>query len=258
MAGQAGSQLLPAHILEQRTGIPDITKIDPKVDTPELRAAGKFYTTGWNGFDAGGGPLRRPVQDREFGTRNDTTVLVRNERWWANPGGPAKITITAVTDSQANVQKLLNKEAQVIGPQAESAIAEQIRAQGGEFNVFARGGQTYEHIDFQMTNPLFANNPELRKAVAGLREPAGPGGQADQVGGPGRGAARQLHLPAQRGRLRGPLRRRRQRRRGGGQGAARGRRLGARRGRRLRQERPAGQLPDRLQAGGPAQPDRRS
>jgi peptide/nickel transport system substrate-binding protein len=165
VAGQAGSQLLPAHILEQRTGIPDITKIDPKVDNEQLRAAGKFFTTGWNGFDAAvalsGGPYRI-----ESSTRNDTTVLVRNERWWANPGGPARITISAVTDSQANVQKLLNKEAQVIAPQAESAIAEQIRAQGGEFTVFARGGQTYEHIDFQMTNPLFRDNPELRKAVA--------------------------------------------------------------------------------------------
>jgi peptide/nickel transport system substrate-binding protein len=165
VAGQAGSELVPAHILEQRTGIADITKIDPKTDTPELRAAGKFYTTGWNNFDAAvalsGGPYAI-----ESSTRNDTTVLVRNPKWWANPGGPAKITITAVTDSQANVQKLLNKEVQVIGPQAESAIAEQIRAQGGEFTVFARGGQTYEHIDFQMNKPLFKDNPELRKAVA--------------------------------------------------------------------------------------------
>lgn len=162
---QAGSQLVPAHILEQRTGIADITEIDPKVDTPELRKAGQFFTTGWNGFDPAvalsAGPYRI-----ESSTRNDTTVLVRNDRWWGNPGGPAKLTVTAVTDSQANVQKLLNKEAQVIGPQAESAVAEQIRAQGGEFTVFARGGQTYEHIDFQMTKPLFRDNPEFRRAVA--------------------------------------------------------------------------------------------
>lgn len=162
---QAGSQLVPAHILEQRTGIADITEIDPKVDTPELRKAGQFFTTGWNGFDPAvalsAGPYRI-----ESSTRNDTTVLVRNDRWWGNPGGPAKLTVTAVTDSQANVQKLLNKEAQVIGPQAESAVAEQIRAQGGEFTVFAQGGQTYEHIDFQMTKPLFRDNPELRRAVA--------------------------------------------------------------------------------------------
>ena len=86
---------------------------------PQLRAAGKFFTTGWNGFDPAvalsGGPYRI-----ESSVRNDTTVLVRNERWWANPGGPARITITAVTDSQANVQKLLNKE--VAGHRAAGGV----------------------------------------------------------------------------------------------------------------------------------------
>ena len=164
-AGQGGSEMLPAHILEQRTGIADITKVDPRVDTPQLRAAGTFFTTGWNGFDPAvalsAGPFRI-----ESSVRNAETVLVRNEKWWGNPAGPAKVTITAVTDSQANVQKLLNKEVQVIAPQAESAVSEQIRAQGGDYTVYAAGGQTYEHIDFNMARPLFADHPELRKAVA--------------------------------------------------------------------------------------------
>ncbi len=165
VAGQAGSQLLPAHILEQKTGIADITKIDPRTDSPELRAAGTFYTKGWNGFDAAVALSAGPYKI-ESSVRNDTTVLVRNDKWWANPGGPARITLTAVPDSQANVQKLFNKEVQVIAPQADSAVSEQIRAQGGEFDTFAKGGQTFEHLDFQMAKPLFKDNPELRKAVA--------------------------------------------------------------------------------------------
>jgi peptide/nickel transport system substrate-binding protein len=164
-AGQAGSQLVPAHVLEQRTGIADITRLDPKADTPEIRAAGKFFTTGWNGFDPAVALSAGPYEI-ESSVRNAETVLVRNDRWWGNPGGPARLTVTAVTDSQANVQKLLNKEVQVIAPQAESAVAEQIRAQGGDYTVFAAGGQTYEHIDFNMARPLFADHPELRKAVA--------------------------------------------------------------------------------------------
>jgi peptide/nickel transport system substrate-binding protein len=164
-AGQATSEMLPAHILEQRAGIADITKLDPKVDTPQLRAAGNFYTTGWNGFDPAVALSAGPYKI-ESSVRNAETVLVRNDKWWGNPGGPAKLTVTAVTDSQANVQKLLNKEVQVIAPQAESAVAEQIRAQGGDYAVFAAGGQTYEHIDFNMARPLFADHPELRKAVA--------------------------------------------------------------------------------------------
>jgi peptide/nickel transport system substrate-binding protein len=164
-AGQSGSQLVPAHILEQKTGIADITKLDPKTDTPELRAAATFFTTGWTGGDPAVALSAGPYKIESY-TRNDTTVLVRNDKWWGPPGGPAKLTISAVTDSQANVQKLLNKEAQVIGPQAESAIAEQIRAQGSEFNIYAAGGQTYEHLDFQMSKPLFRDNPELRHAFA--------------------------------------------------------------------------------------------
>ncbi|WP_028923677.1 ABC transporter family substrate-binding protein [Pseudonocardia acaciae] len=163
-AGQAGNQLLPAHILEQRTGIPDITKVPVDADTPEVHKAADFYTKGWNDFDPAVGLSAGPYKI-ESSTRNQRAVLVRNERWWANPGGPAKLDVTAVTDSQAAVQKLLNKEAQVIAPQVESAIAEQVRA-GGDFTVFARGGQSYEHVDFNMTRPLFRDHPELRKAVA--------------------------------------------------------------------------------------------
>ncbi|MDQ2706203.1 MAG: ABC transporter family substrate-binding protein [Actinomycetota bacterium] len=162
--GQSGSQLLPAHILEQLTGIPDITKVAVDKDTPEARRAGQFYTKAWNNFDPAVGLSAGPYQIQSA-IRNQQIVLVRNPRWWGNPGGPAKITGTAVADSQSAVQKLLNKEVQVIQQQADPAIAEQVRA-GGDFTVFARGGQTYEHIDFNMARPLFRDHPELRKAVA--------------------------------------------------------------------------------------------
>jgi peptide/nickel transport system substrate-binding protein len=164
VAGQAGSQLLPAHILEQRTGIPDITKVPVDQDTPEVRRAAEFYTKGWNNFDPSVALSAGPYKI-DSAVRNQQVVLVRNDRWWGNPGGPAKITARAVTDSQAAVQQLLNKEVDIIAPQAESAIAEQVRA-GGDFSVFARGGQTYEHLDFNMARPLFRDHPELRKAVA--------------------------------------------------------------------------------------------
>ena len=99
----------------------------PKADTPELRAAGKFFTTGWNGFDAAvalsGGPYMI-----ESSTRNDTTVLVRNEKWWANPAGPAKITVTAVTDSVRHPIKAL--AAQLRGPRTEGAMAPEIELSG--------------------------------------------------------------------------------------------------------------------------------
>ena len=89
-------------------------------------------------------------------------IAQSNPEWFvAKPitrlGGPGLIPVAfieirdmttgkAVTDSQANVQKLLNKEVQVIAPQAESAVAEQIRAQGGDYTVFAAGGLVTREI----------------------------------------------------------------------------------------------------------------
>jgi peptide/nickel transport system substrate-binding protein len=165
IAGLTGAQLLPAHILEQRTGIPDITKIPLDRDTPEVRKAADFYTHGWAGaFDPAVDLSAGPYLLQGF-TRDQQATLVRNPRWWGNPGGPSKITTTSVTDSQAAVAQLLDREVPVIAPQADPAIAEQVRA-GGDFDVFARGGQTYEHLDFNMGRPLFGQHPQLRHAVA--------------------------------------------------------------------------------------------
>ena len=164
VASQAGGQLLPAHILEQRTGIPDITKVPANTDNPQARKAGDFFAKGWNDFDASVDLSAGPYI-MQSSTRNQQATLVRNPRWWGNPGGPARIETTAVTDSQASVQQLLNKEVPIIAPQADPTVAEQVRA-GGDFTVFARGGQTYEHLDFNMARPLFRDHPELRNAVA--------------------------------------------------------------------------------------------
>jgi peptide/nickel transport system substrate-binding protein len=163
MVAQGGNQLLPAHVLEQRTGIPDITKVG-LADSPELRKVAAFYTKGWNDFSADVDLSAGPYLIKSS-TRNQQAVLVRNPKWWGNPGGPSQIDTQPVTDSQAAVQALLNKETPVIGPQADPTVAEQVRA-GGDFEVFARGGQTYEHLDFNMARPIFRDHPELRNAVA--------------------------------------------------------------------------------------------
>jgi len=115
MVAQGGNQLLPAHVLEQRTGIPDITKVG-LADSPELRKAAAFYTKGWNDFSADVDLSAGPYLIKSS-TRNQQAVLVRNPKWWGNPGGPSQIDTQAVTDSQAAVQALLNKETPVIGPQ---------------------------------------------------------------------------------------------------------------------------------------------
>jgi peptide/nickel transport system substrate-binding protein len=162
---QPGSDsLLPAHILEQKTGVADITKVLPSQNDDTVKKVAEFYTTGWKGFDPAvalsGGPYTIVSADLK-----DQTVLERNPKWWGNPGGPSKVILKTNTDAQSAAQQLQNKEVQVIAPQADAAVAQQLRGDSA-FNVFAAGGQTYEHVDFNMALPLFKENKDLRTAIA--------------------------------------------------------------------------------------------
>ena len=162
---QPGSDsLLPAHILEQKTGVEDITKVSPTQNDETVKKVAEFYTTGWLGFDPAvalsGGPYIITSSDLK-----DQTVLERNPKWWGNPGGPAKVILKTNTDAQSAAQQLQNKEVSVIAPQADPAVAQQLRGDSA-FDVFAAGGQTYEHVDFNMARPLFKENKDLRLAIA--------------------------------------------------------------------------------------------
>ncbi|MFD1150829.1 ABC transporter family substrate-binding protein [Saccharothrix hoggarensis] len=162
MPGSDG--LLPAHILEQKSGVADVTKILPTQNDDEVKKVADFYTKGWLGFDPAvalsGGPYMIVSSDLK-----DQTVLERNPKWWGNPGGPAKVILKTNTDAQSAAQQLQNKEVQVIAPQADGPVAQQLRNDSA-FNVYAAGGQTYEHIDFNMSRPLFKENKDLRLAIA--------------------------------------------------------------------------------------------
>ncbi|ONI86129.1 ABC transporter substrate-binding protein [Saccharothrix sp. ALI-22-I] len=162
---QPGSDsLLPAHILEQKSGVADITKVLPTQNDETVQKVADFYTKGWLGFDPSvalsGGPYMIESADLK-----DQTVLVRNPKWWGNPGGPAKVILKTNQDAQSAAQQLQNKEVKVIAPQADPAVAQSLRGDDA-FEVFAAGGQTYEHVDFNMALPLFKNNKDLRLAIA--------------------------------------------------------------------------------------------
>ncbi|MFT7840731.1 ABC transporter family substrate-binding protein [Saccharothrix sp. BKS2] len=162
---QPGSDsLLPAHILEQKANVPDITKVLPSQNDDTVKSVADFYTKGWLGFDPSVALSAGPYMI-ESSDLKDQTVLVRNPKWWGNPGGPAKVILKTNTDAQSAAQQLQNKEVQVIAPQADPSVALQLR-EDSAFKVYAAGGQTYEHVDFNMARPLFKENKDLRTAVA--------------------------------------------------------------------------------------------
>jgi len=161
----AGSDnLLPAHILEEKTGVPDITKVTPAQNDDTVKKVAEFYTKGWTGFDASvalsGGPYMITSSDLK-----NQTVLERNPKWWGEKPAASKVILKTNTDSQSAAQQLQNKEVAVIAPQADPAVAQQLRGDSA-FKVFAAGGQTFEHVDFNLARPLFKENADLRLAIA--------------------------------------------------------------------------------------------
>ncbi|GAA0215115.1 ABC transporter family substrate-binding protein [Saccharothrix mutabilis subsp. mutabilis] len=162
---QPGSDsLLPAHVLEQKTGVADITKVTPDQNDDTVKKVAEFYTKGWLGFDPAvalsGGPYMITSSDLK-----DQTVLERNPKWWGEKPAASKVILKTNTDAQSAAQQLQNKEVVVIAPQADAAVAQQLRGDSA-FKVFAAGGQTFEHVDFNMERPLFKQNKELRLAIA--------------------------------------------------------------------------------------------
>lgn len=156
--------ILPAHILERETGIADITALTPASAPADLKKAGDFWNSGWIGFNTKTMPASGPYQF-DSSTSSKQTVLIRNKAWVGNPGGPAMIVLTSVADAAA-VQGLAKRQFNVVQPQADPLLADQLRALSGRGVIFeARGGPAVDHLDLNLASPLF-RDPVVRTAFA--------------------------------------------------------------------------------------------
>lgn len=153
--------LLPAHVLEREASIADITKLTD-ANEAEVRKAAEFFTTGWVGFDPETGLSAGPFKIESANA--DEVVLVRNDKWWAAKAGPTKITVRVNRDAQSAAQQLQNREVDIIAIQADGAVSQQLRGDS-QVTTYAAAGQTYEHIDFNMTHPVLKFK-EVREAFA--------------------------------------------------------------------------------------------
>ncbi|MFC5062124.1 ABC transporter family substrate-binding protein [Actinomycetospora atypica] len=163
--GQGQFDLLPAHVLEARTGVPDIRQINPQSPPDVLGRITQFWNTGWNGFDKATQPASGPYQLDSW-VQDQQVKLTRNPAWKANPGGPESITYRNIADATAEAQALQNGEVQAAAPQVDVNAANLLRglaAQGVKFQ--ATTGVTYEHLDMNFKNPIFADKA-VRQAFA--------------------------------------------------------------------------------------------
>ena len=155
--GQGQFDLLPAHVLEAKTGVPDIRAISPATPPDVLARIAGFWNTGWNGFDKSVDLASGPYQIDSW-VQDQSVKLTRNPAWKGAPGGPASITYRNIADATAEAQALQNNELQVAAPQVDVNAANLLRglaAQGIKFQ--ATTGVTYEHLDMNFKNPIFAD-----------------------------------------------------------------------------------------------------
>jgi len=156
--------MVPAHVIENAAGGTDVTTITPDDTSAKVTSFASAYIKKFTGFDAAADLSAGPYLLKS--RTDEQSVLVRNDKWWGEKAGPDSITIVTNPDGQSEVQSLQNQEVQIIQPQPDAGLAQQLRGAGGvKFNATA--GLTYEHIDFQMKLPLFQGDTgkALRQAV---------------------------------------------------------------------------------------------
>ena len=82
-------------------------------------------------------------------------MLVRNEQWAGNPGGPERIVIT-VTDAAGAVRGMRDQALNVVAPPADPVPAARRRELSGRGVVVeVRGADTVENLNINLARPLF-------------------------------------------------------------------------------------------------------
>jgi ABC-type transport system substrate-binding protein len=161
--------MVPAHAVAKIAGLTDAKAIRTAYEANDLATMQKVADA-WNtGFktDQGlkpdvmlsGGPYK--ITDY---VPDQSVTLERNDKYWGTPGTADKIVFRIITDDTAEVQALANQEVQVIAPQPDPDLLNQLKGASGVTSS-VNGGFTFEHFDFNFQNPLFQDKA-VRQAVA--------------------------------------------------------------------------------------------
>lgn len=161
-----GAAMMPAHVLEQQTGIPDITQLTPTSDPAQLKKAGDFWTNEWKGFKKDIMPASGPYMITAFDENQGAATLEKNPNWIGAKGGPDKIIVKQFSDTKAMATALQNGEIQVVAStQPDATAADTLKGLAAQGVVYGSAPQmSYEHLDMQFKNPVLKDQP-ARKAL---------------------------------------------------------------------------------------------
>ena len=161
--------MVPAHSVAKLAGLTDAKAIRTAYEAKDMATLQKIADA-WNtGFktDQGlkpdvmlsGGPYK--ITDY---VPDQSVTLERNDKYWGPAAPLDKIVFRIITDDTAQVQALANSEVQVIKPQPDPDLLNQLKGVTG-VQAAVNGGFTFEHFDFNFQNPLFQDKA-VRQAVA--------------------------------------------------------------------------------------------
>ncbi len=141
------SPMYPAHIAAQHGDI----------RTPQgLAAAFAWFGATVPTYSGG------PFQVDNF-KNNESVTLVPNPKWYGPRSKLDRLIYRIITDARLGPTALQNQEVQVIYPQPQVDLVEQVRRIPG-VSSFVGFGLTWEHFDFNLANRYLAD-PALRTAM---------------------------------------------------------------------------------------------
>lgn len=155
---------IPAHIVEKNAGVADlIAAADQPTGADSLKAAA-YYNTAWK-LNPGQlkpeiMPSAGPYTIAKWDAGQSLT-LEANPKWWGTPP-KAKTIVLRYMAGDAMVQALQNGEINMMDPQPQVELVNQLKAAGDKVKFSTSDQFTFEHIDFNLTGTFKDKN--LREA----------------------------------------------------------------------------------------------
>ncbi|MGH3451999.1 MAG: ABC transporter family substrate-binding protein [Haloechinothrix sp.] len=143
----SGEQLYPAHVAAEHGDL----------DTPEGLAE-SFTWLGENVPTYSGGPFQ--VEDFQ---NNQSVTLTPNEQYWGEKPLLDRLIFRIITEASQEPTALANNEVQVIYPQPQVDLVQQVK-NIPNVSSYIGLGLTWEHFDFNLENEFLAEEP-LRDAL---------------------------------------------------------------------------------------------
>jgi peptide/nickel transport system substrate-binding protein len=165
MFGQG--EMVPAHIVEKQAGMTKKFVDYAKTPTsPDLKKAVDFWNKGWA---LNPGQLKKDIMPSsgpymiDSWSSGQSLTLKANPKWWGTPPKSSTIVLRYIAGNQM-AQALQNGEAQIMDPQPQTDIVNQLKGMGSQIN-FTTGEQfSWEHLDFNFKGEFKDKN--LREAFA--------------------------------------------------------------------------------------------